>query len=340
VSREERCGILAAGNFIVDRIKRIDAFPEESMLANIEDEMRSNGGGPYNVLKDLAAMGAEYPLMAAGCIGTDADGDWIRGDCQAHGVDTSRLVSEADYPTSYTEVMTARKSGRRTFFHHRGANANFDGRQLDFTDCPTRLFHLAYLMLLDALDEFSDDGRSGAAHLLEKASSAGMITSIDIVSAENQRFRDIVLSATPYTDHLLINEVEASRVLGFSVDPADPRGLLAAAEALLATGVRQAVVIHTEHGSVTSRRDGHAYTQGAVRLPEDSIIGANGAGDAFAAGYLHGVHEDFPPKFALELAVSTAASCLADTSPSAAMLPLDECLALGRTQGFQEFEVS
>ncbi len=329
-----RNGILAAGNFIVDRIKRIDAYPAENMLANIEGESRSNGGGPYNILKDLAAMGVAYPLAAAGRIGADEDGQWIFDDCLNHGIDVSGLVTDEESPTSYTDVMTARETGRRTFFHRRGANARFDGSQIDFHGNRARIFHLAYLMLLDELDTFTPGGRTRASLLLEKAAAAGLVTSIDIVSAENPRFREIVLSALPFTDHLLINEVEASRVLGRPIDPADTEILLEAASELLSFGIRSAVVLHTEHGAATVRGDGTALTQGAVRVPPGYIRGANGAGDAFAAGYLHAVHENLPPAAALELAVCTAAACLADPSPSAGLLTADACLALGRSLGF------
>ncbi len=333
----ERRGILAAGNFIVDRIKRIDAYPAENMLATIEDEARSNGGGPYNVLKDLAAMRADYPLLAAGRIGADEDGDWIRADCAAHGIDGSRLTSDSDYPTSYTDVMTVSESGRRTFFHRRGANARFDGSGFDFDACPARMLHLAYLMLLDDLDRFEPEGRTRASHVLEAASNAGLVTSIDIVSTEHPRFRDIVCSAIPQTDHLLMNEVEASRVLGRTLDPANPVSLLDAAGELLEFGVREAVVIHTEHGAVMVRRDGNTLRQGSVRVPPTFIRGANGAGDAFAAGYLHGVHENLSHASALELAVCTAAACLSDASPSAGLMNIDACLFLGQEFGFADF---
>jgi sugar/nucleoside kinase (ribokinase family) len=335
-----RRGLLAAGNFIVDRIKQIGAYPAENMLANIEGDSRSNGGGPYNVLKDLAAMGAGYPLLAAGRIGADSDGDWIVEDCQAHGIDASRLHRDPAESTSYTDVMTARETGRRTFFHRRGANARFDGADLDFASCPARLFHLAYLLLLDEMDSFTTDGRTRASLLLEEASAAGMVTSIDIVSTDHPRFREIVLSALPHTDHLLINEVEACRVVGWEIDPADPRALHQAAIELLIGGVRRAVVLHTEHGAVRVAADGSVIRQGAVRFPAASIRGANGAGDAFAAGYLHGVHEELDPAAALELAVCAAAACLSDPSPSAGLRSVRDCLALGESHGFADFHVA
>ncbi|MCF7790242.1 MAG: carbohydrate kinase family protein [Prosthecobacter sp.] len=95
-----RSGILAGGNFIVDHVKMIDAWPEQDMLAFIQSEMSSNGGGPYNVLKDLAAMRCGYPLSAVGLVGTDLNGDWILRDCEAAGIDISQLHQTERAPTS------------------------------------------------------------------------------------------------------------------------------------------------------------------------------------------------------------------------------------------------
>lgn len=338
MNERPRQGILAAGNFIVDRIKRIDAYPAENMLATIESESRSNGGGPYNVLKDLAAMGVGYPLSAAGRIGADGDGDWIINDCREHGIDSSLLLQDASQTTSYTDVMTAKETGRRTFFHQRGANANFMGERIDFETSGAKVFHLAYLLLLDGLDDFADDGRTYASHLLEKASNAGLVTSIDVVSADHASFRDVVMSSLPFADHLLINEVEAGRTLGREIDPADAREVSRAAVDLLDCGVRQAVVLHTEFGAARADADGSLHQQGAVCVPAEAIEGANGAGDAFAAGYLNGVHEELSPEESLELAACAAAACLSDSSPSSGVKSIEECLEFGRKVGFRALQ--
>ena len=71
---QQRSGIFAAGNFIIDRVKIIEEFPEQDALVSIIDESDSNGGGPYNLLKDLALMEAPFPLSAAGLVGDDATG--------------------------------------------------------------------------------------------------------------------------------------------------------------------------------------------------------------------------------------------------------------------------
>jgi hypothetical protein len=48
--------------------------------------------------------------------------------------------------------MTEASDGHRTFFHHRGANALWTGAGLNFRKVNARIFHLGYLLLLDALD--------------------------------------------------------------------------------------------------------------------------------------------------------------------------------------------
>jgi hypothetical protein len=52
--QSERSGILAGGNWIVDRTKMIDVYPAQDSLANIIRETSSNGGSPYKVLINLA----------------------------------------------------------------------------------------------------------------------------------------------------------------------------------------------------------------------------------------------------------------------------------------------
>lgn len=330
-----RSGILSAGNFIVDYVKIIDHYPQQDMLASIQSESQANGGGPYNVLKDLAAMQAGFPLAACGLVGDDANGHWIRQDCAAHGIDATQLHSTAERSTSYTDAMTVQSSGRRTFFHQRGANALFAEEHCDCSQTQARILHLGYLMLLDHMDSFDAEGRTHASRLLEKAQASGLVTSVDMVSTENPRFREIALSALPYTDHLIINEIEAARVLSRPLAADDFQSLLSAAQEILAMGVQQSVTIHVEHGATACTRDGQAHIQASLSLPAGFSQGATGAGDAFAAGLLYGLHEGLSLPERLHLAVCTAAASLSHPTPSGGMKPVKECLALAEAFGFR-----
>ena len=122
----ERKGILTTGNWIVDHVKVIDAWPTQDALVNIESEYRGTGGAPFNVLIALARLGVNFPLAGAGIIGNDEPGDWIIQTCRKFGVDTSLVSRTSEAPTSYTDVMTVHSTGRRTFFHQRGANSLLD----------------------------------------------------------------------------------------------------------------------------------------------------------------------------------------------------------------------
>src|ERR1043166_5592375 len=146
-----RCGLLAGGNWIVDQVKIIDVYPQPEQLGNIRRQSQGTGGAPYNVLIDLAKSGAPFPLEAAGLVGRDTLGEQILEDCRKHDIDIRHLGVTSKAPTSYTDVMTEQGNGRRTFFHARGANALWDGDDLDFQKAKARIFHLGYLLLLDAL---------------------------------------------------------------------------------------------------------------------------------------------------------------------------------------------
>src|SRR5664279_6570109 len=154
-----RSGLLAGGNWIIDLVKMIDVYPQPEQLANIRSQSQGTGGAPYNVLVDRARSGTPFPLFAAGLVGQDALGEHIQETCRHYQFDISHPGTTDKAPTSFTDVMTEQGHGRRTFFHARGANALWRGDDLDFNKINARLFHLGYLLLLDALDE--PDSRFG-----------------------------------------------------------------------------------------------------------------------------------------------------------------------------------
>lgn len=331
----ERRGILAGGNFIIDYVKIIDRYPEQDTLASIVRESRANGGGPYNLLKDLAALGAGFPLEAAGRVGDDANGRWVLDDCAAAGIGTAQLRVLPGAPTSYTDAMTVESTGRRTFFHQRGANARLEAGDFDFAGTSARFFYLGYMMLLDTLDSFDDGGRTRFSRALEAARAAGLRTCADLVSTEHADFAAIANSSLPFVDVLVLNEIEAEWITGIPLRR-DIRRAAEAARALIEAGVGEFAAIHFEGGAVAVDAAGAEHAHGSVRLPRGRIAGATGAGDAFAAGLLLGAHEGEPLGRCLEFGVCAAAASLADPTPSGGVLPLADCLALGVEFGYRD----
>lgn len=332
-----RRGIAAAGNWIVDRVKLIDRWPEQDALASIIGETTGNGGGAFNLLVDLARLGAPFPLEAIGLAGKDSDGEWIQETCRALKIETAQLQSTAA-PTSYTDVMTVQSSGRRTFFHQRGANSQFGPKQVRLEQTSARIFYLGYLLLLDEMDGFDPDFGTRAARLLADASSAGMKTAIDVVSEDSDRFAAIVQPALPHVDWCFLNEFEAERTTGLAIrkgESLDREALVAAGLELLRLGVHEAAFLHAPEGALAVTAEGGRIWQPSVNLPQTEITGSVGAGDAFAAGVLFGLHEGSSVQECLLMGVCAAAASLRHASASAGVLPLEMCLALAGAHGFR-----
>jgi sugar/nucleoside kinase (ribokinase family) len=70
-------------------------------------------------------------------------------------------------------------------------------------------------------------------------------------------------------------------------------------------------------------------------LPDKYIVGTAGAGDAFCAGVLLGLHEGWELQRCLLTGVCVAAMSLAHATCTAGMKSLHACLALGKKYGFR-----
>lgn len=334
-----RSGVIAGGNWIVDHVKMIDRWPPQDALANITGQQSSNGGSAYNLLKNLARLGARFPLEAVGLVGSDEAGRFIRDDCANHRIDTTRLRASPTIPTSYTDVMTEQGTGRRTFFHCRGANAELGPEHFDFATTRARIFHLGYLLLLDRLDSFdAAAGETLAAQVLRAAGAAGLKTSADVVSEASDRFAKIVRPALPHLDYLFVNEFEIARVTGIETAQGgqiDRRAIERAARQLIADGVRAWVFVHFPAAVLACGATGEIVWQPSVQVPANQIAGAAGAGDAFASGVLHRLHAGAPVAEALRLGVCAAAASLGHPTCSEGVRAEADCLALGARWGYR-----
>src|SRR5437016_1851365 len=337
-SANARRGLLAGGNWIVDQVKLIDVYPKPEQLGNIRGQSQGTGGAPYNVLIDLAKLGAPFPLSGAGLVGKDSLGRLILDDCRQHRIGVRHLGATPHAPTSYTDVMTEQSGGRRTFFHARGANALWRGADLDFEKTRPRMFHLGYLLLLDALDQ--PDGKYGtrAARLLASAQASGIKTSVDVVSEDSDRFAKIVSPALRNVEYCILNEIEAGKTTGFKIRGAagalDTVAVRHAAGALLQQGVRDLVVIHFPEGAFARTRRGEDVWQSSLKLPPKYIAGTAGAGDAFCAGVLLGLHEGWELQRCLLTGVCIAGASLSDPTCTAGVKSLSGSMGLAKKFGF------
>jgi len=319
-------GIVGAGNWLQDKVKTIDRWPGEGNLCNVLKEEASTGGGPANVLFDLRAADADFPLYAAGRLGNDETGDYVLEEINKRNIDSRYMLRTATAPTSYTDVMSG--NGKRTFFHCRGANAELCFDDLCDIDVPAKFFYLAYLLLLDTLDSPDPQYGTQAVRLLDHLGKKGYETVVDFVSEAPEKFRAKVLPALPYIDHLIVNEVETSSCTGDALR--DENGNLlwqklpAAVKFLFSKGVRKTVVIHFPEGACAGTPDGSYIYVPSVYADKKDIVGTNGAGDAFCAGVMYALHENWDLKAALNLGGAFSSFNLKSVTASGGAVSLQE----------------
>jgi len=332
MAADQRKGIACAGNWIVDLVKVIDGYPCENGLANILEEAIGGGGCAHNVMLNLARFDATLDLYAVGLIGADANGDFIVTECsQFPNIDARQLRRTASETTSYTDVYCVRCSGQRTFFHYRGANRLFGPLAVSLDQLPVGWLHLGYLLLLDEMDQ--PDSRFGTvgARFLHEIQERNIKTSIDLVSEDSDRPRQIVPPALKYTNYCIINDFEAEKVSGVSLRAGSkilPRHLKQAAAALFEHGVNDLVVIHFPEGAYLLSRDGLELMQPSLQLPDAFIAGSAGAGDSFCAGVLYGLYQGWSHEKTLRFAVCAGGMNLSDLTTTGGIKPWTEIFGM------------
>lgn len=317
-----RYGIAVAGTVIVDKINEISAYPAIGELTQIRSIQNAIGGCVPNVAIDLKKIAPQLVVSAIGSIGDDPEGAFVTETLTEAGLDTSGLGIRTGEKTSFTDVMSI-PGGQRTFFTYPGASAEFGVFDIDFDTLSAKILHLGYFLLLQKVD--NGDG----IQILRKALEYGMETSIDLVSENSDRY-SLVLPCLPYTDYLIINELEAGNLAG--MDPLD-ENLCVIAQKLKELGVRKKVIIHKPNLSVCCS-DAGVSVLGSYILPEGYIQGTTGAGDAFCAGSLYGIYNGWSDKEIMEFASGCAVMALGSADATSGMKTEPEikdfCKSFGR----------
>ena len=325
-------GIVFAGNLIVDYVKNVSCYPPPGMLATIFGKSRSIGGCAANTAIDIARIDPGIPVKSIGIVGDDDDGRFVLDVLRQNGVDVASVIVSRGKETSYTDVISDSITGERTFFHSRGANAKFSCEHIDFTSLNSSMFHIGYALLLDSMDLPDSEYGTVMAKTLAKASDAGMLTSMDVVSESGDRFRDVVIPCLRHCDHFIINELEASLIC--SIEARDSSGRIlnehmeAICKKIIALGVRKAVVVHAPEAGWYLSRKGEWLCLESLKLPAGYIKGSVGAGDAYCAGILYSIHQGLTPREGMRIARAAAAANLSEENTIDGMRSLEETLAL------------
>jgi sugar/nucleoside kinase (ribokinase family) len=281
-------GILVADVF-ASPIRRL---PEPGELTTTPGFVMSVGGCAANTAVALRTLGRD--VNAAGKVGLDIFGDFVISELIRHGVGVEHIRRTAMQPTSGTVIFNVDGEDRR-YLHCIGANAD-----LTLDDIDLALLEGARVLYVGGYLAIPSFTSNDLALLFREAKLRGMTTVLDVVMPAGRSF-GLAQVAPPlqYTDYFLPNEDEAARLTGCG----DVRSQ---AQRLSALNPDCAVVItRGPCGALAMRRYQVIVTP---PFPIDTVD-ESGAGDAFTAGLITGLLENWDLERTLSFAGAVGASC-------------------------------
>ena len=334
-----RRGVLSAGSFCVDFNKSIARWPEQDTVTEVLRIDRQGGGAGYNMAIDLKRLDPAFPVEAMGVVGEDELGRFLVGECEARGVDCGGLKTLRGGATMSVDAINVLDSGRRTHFFHPGVAAAMSPAHFDFSATEARILHLGLPGAHAAMDAPWRADANGWVAVLKAARDAGLLTNLEMMTTSAERLAELGRPCLPHLDFLIVNDFEIGALAGVATRRTDGSTDVAAVgraigEAL-ERGAMRWVVAHFPEGAIAGGRDGTKAALGSVAMPAKEVAGVNGAGDAFAAGMIYGLHQAWPLSDCLRLAHASAAASMRAVSTTEGVAPVAECLALADTWGFR-----
>lgn len=305
----ERKSIAFAGNILVDAVKDIECYPELGMLATITNVSQSVGGCVPNTGINLAKIDPTIPISAYGCVGEDEKGNYVLNKMRQYNIDVKGVTVLTDVDTSFSDDMNL-PNGERTFFHYRGANARFSPEHIDLSQLKCHMLHLGYALLLDKFDEYDEEYGTVMARFLSKVQKKGIKTSIDIVSESSADWKNKIVPTLKYVDYFICNEIECCSCFGLNPYTEDGKlsvkNIKRAMKMALEAGVGEKVIVHCKPAGFCMSKNGEFTCVTSLDVPRKYFKGSVGAGDAFCAGTLYGIYNDYSDKEILEFAAAAA----------------------------------
>ena len=334
-----RRGIVTGGTWCVDRNIVLDHWPGENGLAVVQSTEDANGGSASNLAIDMRKLDPGLPVGTISVTGGDAAGQLLLDIADRNGIDRTHIKVLPEETTQLTYCFTSLETRQRTHITTDGANDQLTPDHFDFDGLNHKIFHLGLLGVHKKLDSAWEDDANGWVSILKKARAAGLMNNLELCSIGKERLAVLVRPCLPHLDMLVVNDFEIGAVSGSETlkdGETDVEACEDAARSVLAMGVSDIVAVHFPGGALVVTSDGLSARKPSVRVPEAENAGANGAGDAFAAGFLYGVHENWDLDRSLTLAHAAAAASLRTESTVGAVETWRKCLNLAEQWGWRD----
>jgi sugar/nucleoside kinase (ribokinase family) len=300
---------LCLGIVVADHVcEPISHVPRAGELVLTPRTQLSIGGCAANVAVDLVRLGRKTAVI--GCVGDDAFGRFAVDTLTAANVDVRHIAVLPGEATSTSMIINVRGEDRR-FIHSPGANARLDGSEIspDLL-AQTRAVYVGGYGLSD------QPSPENIAALFRAARDHGVKTVLDVVVPAGKDLWPALTPVLPWTDVFLPNEDEARAITAHNE-------VSAQAFAFREAGAETVVITCGQRGTVVAGPGGLFRANG---FPIEFVDGT-GAGDAFAAGYIHALLDGNDVKECVRVGSALGASCVRATGATTGVFNAAELAA-------------
>ncbi|HEX4847230.1 MAG TPA: adenosine kinase [Novosphingobium sp.] len=284
----ERFGLVRGGMTLVDTDRARELYDAMGPAREI------SGGSAANTLAGLAALGARCAFI--GQVAQDQLGDVFAHDIRAGGIRFDTPARAGDPPTARCLIFVT-PDGQRTMNTFLGASQFLPPAALD-----EAAIQDAEILYLEGYLWDPEEPRAAMRRAIGAARAAGRkvaftLSDAFVIDRHGDDFRTMIDAGD--IDILFANHVELAALTGHDDFHA---GIDA-----LKDKVPMLVVTRSEHGAVAATGGAH-YEVPAE--PVARVVDTTGAGDLFAAGFLHGLVEGRPVADCLTLGAVCAAEII------------------------------
>lgn len=339
---EGRTGFVTGGTWCVDYNKLVAFWPGEDGIAEIEVVERRGGGSGCNFAVDMRKLDPEMPVETITLVGDDPDGRFLQAEADSFGIGREQMHVTAAVPTQYTDAYGSRQSGRRTHLYYPGTASILTPDHFDFSCTTARILHLGLPGVHRLMDAAWGEDANGWVTTLRRARAAGLRTNMELASLPAARLASLIHPCLPHLDTLIVNDYEIGALSGEATlhdGTTDVAACERAVRAVQDRGGLDLAIAHFPLGAVAAARGGVVMRFPSLRVPPEAIAAANGAGDAFAAGALYGIHELWNLPDLLALAAATAAASLRALSTTGSVTTWQKSLELAQRWGFRDMPI-
>ncbi len=263
---------------------------------SVDSTILDTGGGAVNTAATFAKMGLKTAAFSK--IGQDLTGKRVIGDLEKRGVDTSLFVQCPEYPTGISVILTGFTGDRTILVSHGAAN------YLQDEDIPREQIAEAQWLYISSLHGesapiFGKLVGFAAKHNVQVAINPGSSQLQQGIQGLSEVFRN--------TTAIFLNRAEAYKLTG--VEPtrgvSDERQML---RMLYQAGCQNVVMTVGAAGSWGY--DGRSFF--TIPAYPTEVVSTVGAGDAFAAACVVGLHRGLQLNEAMRIAAANAASVVSE----------------------------